>query len=301
MKIENVAFPYPVLGIGNDITSNFTWHYSVDQNNYEYLITIDIQLNNKSIEDYIKYDLADYICEIECTYTFIRKCIPSKYGHFDIKLSKSEIAREVTVELSVVVKETIENYQNKQLNPIYSGYQISLEPGDLMAYIGRFKFNADIVFEKLKRIDTYMIIREDATIAQTDFKLDSVDGKIEILIPSVMYKHYKEVIKGNSSFRKARRPVCVSGRYCPYSTLNTAEVIRLPLRLLGGIFSREKSRLPRYSAFVPFSSSCARRIQSGTVCWPSASAVITPCTSGRFSRIYLYPVFSATPFPWFTS
>lgn len=200
MKIENVAFPYPVLGIGNDITSNFTWHYSVDQNNYEYLITIDVQLNNKSIEDYIKYDLADYICEIECTSTFIRKCIPSKYGHFDIKLSKSEIAREVTVELSVVVKETIEDYQNKQLNPIYSGYQISLEPGDLMAYIGRFKFNADIVFEKLKRIDTYMIIREDATIDQTDFKLDSVDGKIEILIPSVMYKHYKEVIKGNSSY-----------------------------------------------------------------------------------------------------
>jgi hypothetical protein len=69
-----------------------------------------------------------------------------------------------------------------------------------MAYIGRFKFNADIVFEKLKRIDTYMIIREDATIAQTDFKLDSVDGKIEILIPSVMYKHYQEVIKGNSSY-----------------------------------------------------------------------------------------------------
>ena len=78
MKIENVAFPYPVLGIGNDITSNFTWHYSVDQNNYEYLITIDIQLNNKSIEDYIKYDLADYICEIECTSTIIRKCIPPK-------------------------------------------------------------------------------------------------------------------------------------------------------------------------------------------------------------------------------
>ena len=200
MKIENVAFPYPVLGIGNDITSNFTWHYSVDQNNYEYLITIDIQLNNKSIEDYIKYDLADYICEIECTSTFMRKCERSKDGHFDIRLPKSEVAREVTFELSVVVKDDIDDYENKDLNPIYNGYQILLEPGDLMAYIGRDKFSADIVYEKLKRIDTYMIIREDASITQTEFKLDSVDGKIEILIPSSMYKHYKEEIKGNSNY-----------------------------------------------------------------------------------------------------
>jgi len=200
MKIENVAFPYPVLGIGNDITSNFTWHYSVDQNNYEYLITIDIQLNNKSIEDYIKYDLADYICEIECISTFIRRCERSKDGHFEIKLPKSEVAHEVVFELSVVVKESIEDYENKELNPIYNGYQISLEPGDLMAYIGKDKFSADIVYEKLKRIDTYMIIREDASITQTEFKLDSVDGKIEILIPSLMYKHYKEEIKGNSNY-----------------------------------------------------------------------------------------------------
>ena len=200
MKIDNVAFPYPVLGIGNDITSNFTWHYSVDQNNYEYLITIDVQLNNKSIEDYIKYDLADYICEIECISTFVRRCERSKDGHFEIKLPKSEVAHEVVFELSVVAKESIEDYENKELNPIYNGYQISLEPGDLMAYIGRDKFSADIVYEKLKRIDTYMIIREDTSITQTEFKLDSVDGKIEILIPSSMYKHYKEEIKGNSNY-----------------------------------------------------------------------------------------------------
>lgn len=200
MKIENVAFPYPVLGIGNNITSKSAWHYKVDQNNYEYLITIDIQLNNKSIEDYIKYDLADYICEIECTSTFMRKCERSKDGLFDIKLPKSEVAREVTIEMSVVVKDNIDDYKNKDLNPIYNEYQISLESGDLMAYVGKFKFNADIIYEKLSYVDTYMIIREDTTIDQTDFSLDSVDGRIEILIPSAMYKSYVDEIKMNSSY-----------------------------------------------------------------------------------------------------
>ena len=200
MKTENVAFPYPVLGIGNGITSNMSWHYSVDQNNYEYIITIDVQLNNKSIEDYVKYDFADYICEIDCSSTFFRRCVRSKNGHFYIKLSKSEIAREVSFELTVVAKESIEDYTNDELNPIYAGYQIALEPGDLMAYIGKDKFSADIVYEKLKRIDTFMVIREDSCIDQTDFKLDSVDGKIEILIPSAMYKHYKDEIKGNPSY-----------------------------------------------------------------------------------------------------
>ena len=61
MKIENVAFPYPVQGIGNDIDSISQWQFSVEQNKAEYILTVDVQLNNKSIEDYIKYDIADYI------------------------------------------------------------------------------------------------------------------------------------------------------------------------------------------------------------------------------------------------
>jgi len=198
MKIENVAFPYPVQGIGNGIESRSLWQYSVEQNKAEYILTIDVQLNNKSIEDYIKYDIADYVCEIECTSTFLRRCERSKDGHFEIKLSKSEIAREVTFELSVVVKEPIEDYTNTQLNPIFIGYEINLEPGDLLAYIGKDKFSADIIYEKLDKVSTFMIIREDSQVTQTEIKLDT--EKIEILIPSAMYTHYKEEIKGSSTY-----------------------------------------------------------------------------------------------------
>ena len=155
-------------------------------------------MNDKSIEDYIKYDMGDYVCEIECTSTFLRRCERSKNGHFEIKLSKSEIAREVTFELSVVVKEPIEDYTNTQLNPIFIDYEINLEPGDLLAYIGKDKFSADIIYEKLDKVSTFMIIREDGQVTQTEIKLDT--EKIEILIPSAMYTHYKEEIKGSSTY-----------------------------------------------------------------------------------------------------
>ena len=128
----------------------------------------------------------------------MRRCERSKDGHFEIKLSKSEVAREVTFELSVVVKEPIEDYSNTQLNPIFAGYEISMEPGDLMAYIGKDKFSADIIYEKLDKVSTFMIIREDSQVTQTEIKLDT--EKIEILIPSTMYKHYKEEIKGSSTY-----------------------------------------------------------------------------------------------------
>ena len=36
MKIENVAFPYPVQGIGNDIESISQWQFSVEQNKAEF-------------------------------------------------------------------------------------------------------------------------------------------------------------------------------------------------------------------------------------------------------------------------
>ncbi len=198
MKIENVVFPYPVLGIGNDIDSTSFWQFSVEQNKAEYILKIDVQLNNKSIENYIRYDIADYVCEIECTSTFMRMCERSKDGHFDIRLSKSDVAREVTFELSVVVKEHVERYINTQLNPIFADYEISMEPGDLMAYIGKDKFSADIVYEKLDKVSTFMIIREDSLVSQTEIKLDT--EKIEILIPPAMYEHYKEEIKGSSTY-----------------------------------------------------------------------------------------------------
>ena len=98
----------------------------------------------------------------------------------------------------MVVKEPIEDYTNTQLNPIFIGYEINLEPGDLLAYIGKDKFSADIIYEKLDKVSTFMIIREDSQVTQTEIKLDT--EKIEILIPSAMYTHYKEEIKGSSTY-----------------------------------------------------------------------------------------------------
>lgn len=198
MKIENVSFPYPVQGIGNDIESTSQWQYTVDQDKVEYIIKVNVHLNNRSIEEYINKGKAEYICEIECASTFMRRCECSKDGRFDIRISKSDVAREVTLELSVVVKEDIDKYINTQLNPIFADYEIRLEPGDLLAYIGKGSFSADIVYEKLNKVSTFMIIREGSQVSQTEINLNA--DKIEILIPSEMYKHYIEEIKGSSIY-----------------------------------------------------------------------------------------------------
>ena len=188
MKIDNVSFPYPVLGIGDDILPFPSLSYSLSSDKINYYISIDFKMQNNCIAEYIKNGYAKFLCEVECPTTYYRKGISSSEPHMEIVISRNEIARTVTFQCTVTVLKDIPNYVNEGFHEDYAGMSFSLTPGDLMAYFGDFSLEADIEYDKLRSLDSMMSISKRTDIKEPYFNLHK--DKIDIQLPEKMYEQY---------------------------------------------------------------------------------------------------------------
>lgn len=190
MKLNNVSFPYPVLGIGDDVMPSPSMQYSQRSDKFYYYIDIDIDMQNEGIQELIESGKVVYVCEVECPTTYLRKGILSATPHIEIKIPRKEVARTVTFQCTATVIEDIDDYENEGFHEDYKGFTFRLTPGDLIAYFGDFTFEADIQYDKLKSVDSMMSISERSDITEPQFNL--AKDKIDIQLPNAIYKQYKE-------------------------------------------------------------------------------------------------------------
>lgn len=199
MKINNLSFPYPVLGIGDDIEPRPSIS-KVDLSKTSRLFKFDVALDmqNHDIANLISIGDAKYACEVECSGTLFRKCYFSKEPHFHLELERTSLAGRVTFQFSVVVLKPIKSYFNRNVHEDYSGLYFDLDPGDLLAFIGQFYYDADIKYDKLRSLGSFMQITESKMDKMP--RVDLGGDKINIKLPTDMYNQYKESILGNRQF-----------------------------------------------------------------------------------------------------
>lgn len=200
MKINNLSFPYPVLGIGDDVEPRpgFSGTPEVSKTAKTYHFQIDLEMNNRDIADIVERGDAKYVCEVESPRTMFRKCYYSDNTSFTIEIAKSLLAERVTFQFSIVVIKPIKGYQNSTFHEDYRDYAFDLDPGDLLAFIGQFSYDVDIKYDKLRSVGSFMQITEDkfAEMPRYDFGGD----KIDIKLPTPLYEQYKSSILGNRQF-----------------------------------------------------------------------------------------------------
>ena len=200
MKINNLSFPYPVLGIGDDITPSpgFASDPNVSKATGKYIFEVTLDMSNADIDNQIKNANASYVCEVECSRTLLRKCFFSQKPHFKIELAKTLLAERVSFQFSVIALKDIKGYSNSQCHEDYAGYSFDLEPGDLLAFIGQFTYDVDIKYDKLKSVGSLMQITESKMDKMPRFLLGG--DKIDIKLPTELYNMYRESIMGNRQF-----------------------------------------------------------------------------------------------------
>lgn len=199
MKINNLSFPYPVLGVGDDVMP--TPHLlpkPVIKNRTSYIFEADLDMKNQDIAKYIKTGYAKYVCEVECPRTMLRKCWFSNQPNFCIEIPRTHLAERVSFQFSIIVMRPITGYHNRQFHEDYREYTFDLEPGDLLAFIGQFTYDVEIRYDKLRAIGSFMEITEGKNEQRPRYILGG--DKIEIRLPSAMYNTYKESIRGNQKF-----------------------------------------------------------------------------------------------------
>ena len=68
MKINDLSFPYPVLGIGDDILPKpiFIDEPQVMSDTTNYTFTVDFDMANPTIQQIVDSGFAIYLCEVTC-------------------------------------------------------------------------------------------------------------------------------------------------------------------------------------------------------------------------------------------
>ena len=192
MKLNNISFPYPVLGIKDDVMPLLRDDcVTVESSSTldSFVLTITLKQENETIKKFIKEDFAEYTCEVDCQKAFLRENYSSKEPSFTITIPRRKVNGRVYLNCFVTVKKRIERYSNPYFNEDYEGYTFDLEPGDILVGFPPAYFDADIKYDKLQAAGSFMVIREDTTVTQTRF--DIAGDKIEIVPPSDLYDIYK--------------------------------------------------------------------------------------------------------------
>ena len=190
MNLNNITFPYPVLGSFDDIIpapSEPKVEVIQDKKDYHFIVSLDY--DNKEIEKLVEQDFADYVCEVSCDMTRYRRCFKGKLLHFQIDIPRKSVAGRINFSCTITLKKEIKNYTNQEFHPDYSDSASDMEPGDLLGILGQFYYYADIKYDKLKAVGTFMEINEtDDELPTTILDKD----KIELRLPSALYKEYKD-------------------------------------------------------------------------------------------------------------
>lgn len=192
MKLNNISFPYPVLGVNDDISPALTdnavvIHYDKNDVN-KYSISVSLRINNTCIEDLINQGFAKYVCEIDCPKTNLRHSVSYNYPDFSFDVNRRSVSGNVFLNCFVTVEKPIENYINPGFHEDYKGSVFNLMPGDILVGFPSCNFVADPKFDKLQSATSFMQIRQDEDNEYTNFEL--TERTIDIKLPPELFKIY---------------------------------------------------------------------------------------------------------------
>lgn len=190
MKFNDVTFPHPVLGLGDSISGNIDLG-SPEINSLQdvYEVKINLNHNNDDLQKMLDNSKAEYLYEVTCTNTLYRKLFLSTKNKIEFEIPKKDVKGRVEFICLLVAKENVVEYTNVEAHKDYTGYSFDLDKGDVLAYFGEFSFNADIKYEKLKAVSSFMEIVESEDLTYTN--IDLKKSKIEIQLPSETFNIYR--------------------------------------------------------------------------------------------------------------
>lgn len=190
MNLNNITFPYPILGSYDDfVSAPCKMDPDLKTDNSNYYFDIKLSYENEEISKLVEDDFADYVCEVTCAVTRYRRCYKGKDLHFTITVPRRDVGEDIYFTCTITAKKNIPNYSNSQFHSDYKGHSFNLEAGDLLAIFPQFKYTADIKYDKLKAVGTFMEIR--MTEEHTPSIWFNKGDKIILDLPKELYEEYE--------------------------------------------------------------------------------------------------------------
>ena len=200
MRANDLNFPFPVLGMpgvmqGDPPKVTYT-SYIPDKNLIQipYRWVFDIDVKNKCILDLIQTGKAQYMCEVTCSATLMRKCIFSATPKIEVVLGRREVNKRVEFSLYVVAKERIADYDNDAANEDYRELApFDIDVGSPLAVLSSYRWDADLCYEDLTSLRSILqVLKNTSDPSQEYVTLNLEHDYIQILLPSQEYDAFME-------------------------------------------------------------------------------------------------------------
>ncbi|HWD88634.1 MAG TPA: hypothetical protein VG367_10950 [Mucilaginibacter sp.] len=195
MKYNNRLFPYPVLGIEDDVLGEFSCDltYKSDKNN----ITIipQFKLIEESIMRMLSEKKANFVTQIYCRSTMLREIYTSANTIPDpIVMDALKLKNEVEVDFFICSTEENSKFFSKNFNPEYKNSSFSIDNSDIIAYGGKGKFYANKSPEELKSVSSLIRVK-NMNVKNKPMYNEYESEKIEIMLCAEDYDNYQIIVK----------------------------------------------------------------------------------------------------------
>lgn len=189
MKFNDVSFPHPVLGISDAVKGKLGLNpLPISSTIDSYSVIVNCEHDNNELSALVNSGQAEFFCEATCSDTLYREGVTSNNRELKLLIPKKAVKGKVSFTCVLVAKSTITNYHNSKFHPDYEGYRFDIDAGDVLAFFGEFNFNADINYEKLKAVSSFMEVVENKDLTVKLTNIDLSKSKIEVQLPSDDYK-----------------------------------------------------------------------------------------------------------------
>lgn len=193
MNFNSASFPHPILSVNNDDVKGkvaLDPDPSITSNVDDYSVIVNCEHDNAELAALVNSGQAEYFCEATCSNTLYREIVTGITNELKMEIPKKKVKGKVTFTCALVAKLPITNYQNSKSHSDYNGYSFDIEKGDVLAFFGEFNFNADINYEKLKAVSSFMEVVENKDEKAIYTNIDLNKSKIEVQLPSEDYKMF---------------------------------------------------------------------------------------------------------------
>lgn len=201
MRLNNISFPHPVLGVSDDVYPLLdNYAISIDgpiSDGRDYEFHVHLRQYNDKISSLIASGKAEYVCEVDCQRTYLRKCYQGQDAEIIVKFGQKNVYGRVEFNTFVTAKESFV-YTNENFNEDYKGYSFQLEPGDIIVAFPPAHYNVSLKYDKLYAVGSFMqMVDGGSGTTETWFNLDG--DKINIMLSHDMYEQYS-LINNETNF-----------------------------------------------------------------------------------------------------
>lgn len=199
MNINNLSFPHPVLGVGDDISGKYDVDCEKEIFVDRVILKIDHKLDNTSLFEMINKNSAIYGVEIKCLQTVYRQMFFSKNVQQEIIINADDLRGKVEINFFVVALGKTQKYRPSAVNGEYGNAVFTVSSGEVLGYGGSTYFNADKRWKESESVSSFMSIIKSKEKKDGPIEYFLMNDRIIISLPENDYDNYK---KAGSDFKK---------------------------------------------------------------------------------------------------